>query len=176
MDVTNFLIAEGVKDFSSSYDTNGTNPSTKTPEKNSKQTCFMVLLLQAKNSFYTIQTTCRLSKNFLPCPCKNKSKEILKLSRSQMRRLIELITGQNNLNYVQSKVFPGQVRELCRFCEEENETFAHLINECPCFITMRRDLLKNIPIINTLIWKAKTLLKFSYVEGIDEALAFDRGF
>ena len=36
--------------------------------------------------------TCRLSKNFLPFPNKNKSQEILKLSRSQMQRLIELIT------------------------------------------------------------------------------------
>ena len=32
------------------------------------------------------QQTCRLSKNFLPFPCKRKSKEMLKLSRSQMRR------------------------------------------------------------------------------------------
>ena len=49
-------------------------------------------------------TTCRLSKHFLPYPNKNKSKEILKLSKSQMRRLLELITDQNNLNYVQSKI------------------------------------------------------------------------
>ena len=79
-------------------------------------------------------------KNILPFPCKSKSKEILKLSRSQMQRLLELITGQNNLNYVQSKMYPGQVTELCRFCEEEDETFAHILNECPCFITARRDI------------------------------------
>ena len=79
--------------------------------------------------------TCRLSKNFLPYPDKNKSKELLKLSRSQMRRLLELITGQNNLNYVQSKKFPGDISELCRFCEEEDKTFEHLLNECPCFNT-----------------------------------------
>ena len=63
-----------------------------------------------------------------------------------MRRLLELITGQNNLNYVQSKIYPGEISELCRFCEEEEETFEHLINECPCFITYRRDILKNRPI------------------------------
>ena len=72
-------------------------------------------------------------------------KEILKLSRSQMRRLLELITGQNNLNYVQSKIYPGQVSDLCQFCEEE-ETFAHILNECPCFIIARREILKNKPI------------------------------
>ena len=122
------------------------------------------------------QQTCRLSKNFLPFPCKRKSKEILKLSRSQMRRLLELITGQNNLNYVQSKIYPGVVSELCRFCEEEDETFAHLLNECPCFLTARRDILKNVPIINTLKWKPQTLLAFSNIESIDEALKVDHGF
>ena len=61
---------------------------------------------QLSNTMYKLwkdewinQPTCRLSKNFLPFPCKRKSKEILQLSRSQMRRLLELITGQNNLNY-----------------------------------------------------------------------------
>ena len=122
------------------------------------------------------QQTCRLSKNFLPFPCKRKSKEILKLSRSQMRRLLELITGQSNLNYVQSKIFPGVISELCRFCEEEEETFAHLLNECPCFITARRDILGNIPIINTVKWKPQTLLAFSNLESIDTALRLDQNF
>ena len=120
---------------------------------------------------WSTNSTCRLSKNFLPYPDKNKSKEILKLSRSQMRRLLELITGQNNLNYVQSKIYPGLVSELCRFCEEE-EMFAHLINECPCFNTYRRETLNNKPIIRTLEWKPKTLLDFSYIPAIEEALRF----
>ena len=41
---------------------------------------------------------CRMSKNFLPKPSKAKSKLILNLSRGQMRRLIELITGHSNRN------------------------------------------------------------------------------
>ena len=64
---------------------------------------------------WTNQPTCRLSKNFLPYPFKNKSKEILRLLRSQMPRLIVLISEQNNFNYVQSKIYPGQVSKLCRF-------------------------------------------------------------
>ena len=117
---------------------------------------------------WSTNNTCRLSKNFLPYPDKNKSKEILKLSRSQMRRLLELITGQNNLNYVQSKIYPNLISELCRFCEEEEETFAHLINECPCFNTYRREILNKKPIIKTLKWKPKTLLDFSYIPAIEE--------
>ena len=91
-----------------------------------------------------------------------------------MRRLLELITGQNNLNYVQSKIHPGDISELCRFCEEEDETFAHLLNECPCFLSARRDILRNMPIINTIKWKPQTLLAFSNLEGIDDALRVDQ--
>ena len=122
---------------------------------------------------WTTNTTCRLSKNFLPYPSKSKSKEILQLSRSQMRRLLELITGQNNLNYVQSKIYPDSISELCRFCEEEEETFEHLINECPCFNTYRRDILMNKPIID---WKPKTQLDFSYIPAIENALSFGGDF
>ena len=117
--------------------------------------------------------TCRLSKNFLPKPCPNKSKEILHLSRSQMRRLAEIITGQNNLNYVQSKIYPLDVSELCRFCEEENETFEHLINECPCFRIDRQRLFQDRLIENTLEWKPISLIQFSYIPSINEALSFD---
>ena len=95
---------------------------------------------------------CRMSKNFLPKPSPSKSRLLLHLSRGQMRRLIELITGHSNLNYVQSKIDPINISPLCRFCEEEDEIFAHLLNECPCFLTYRRDILLNKPIINTLSW------------------------
>ena len=109
-------------------------------------------------------------RTFVPRHNKNKSKEILQLSRAQMRRLIGLITEQNNLNYIQSKVNNGQTSELCRFCEEEDETFEHLLNECPCFITYQCEILGNRPIINTLEWKANTLIEFSYIPAIDQAL------
>ena len=116
---------------------------------------------------------CRMSKNFLPKPSKAKSRVLLHLSRGQMRRLIELITGHSNLNYVQSKIEPLNISPLCRFCKEEDETFAHLLNECPCFLSYRRDLLENRPFINTLSWSPNQLLNFSYIPSIDEALTFN---
>ena len=116
---------------------------------------------------------CRQSKNFLPTPDKNKKNEVLKLGRCRLRRLIEVITGHNNLNYLQSKIYPNDVSELCRFCEEEDETFEHLLNECPCFLIDRRDILFNNPIIKTLDWKPSTLLKFANIPVINEALNFE---
>ena len=90
-----------------------------------------------------------------------------------MRRLIEIVTEQNNLNYVQSKIYPEDVSELCRFCEEEDETFEHLLNECPCFIIARRDIMQNVSIINTINWNPKLLLTFSYISAIEDALSFE---
>ena len=74
-------------------------------------------------------TTCRMTKIFFPKPDKNKTKKLLKHGRAYMRRLIECTTGHNYLNYLQSKIYPEDVSELCRFCEEEPETFDHLLNE-----------------------------------------------
>ena len=109
---------------------------------------------------------CRQSKNFLPTPDINKKNEVLKLGRCRLRRLIEIITGHNNLNYPQSKIYPNDVSELCRFCEEEDETFEHLLNECPCFLIDRRDIILNNPIVNTLDWKPNTLLKFASIPAV----------
>ena len=87
-----------------------------------------------------------------------------------MKRLIELITGQNNLNYVQNKVSGGLISELCRFCEEEDETFEHLLNGCPSFTTYRREILENK--VKTLDRKATSILQFANISAIDEALQY----
>ena len=58
-----------------------------------------------------------MTKIFYPHPHKGKSKELLHLSRKQSRRFIEIVTGLNNLNYIQY-IVTGQ-EDLCRFCEED---------------------------------------------------------
>ena len=101
--------------------------------------------------------TCRMTKIFFPNPDKNKTKKLLKHGRAYLRRIIECTTGHNNLHYLQSKIYPEDVSELCRFCEEEKETFDHLLNECPCFQQARFDILHNQPIINTLNWNSEDI-------------------
>ena len=113
-----------------------------------------------------------MSKIFLPEPHIGKSKEILQLARGQMCRLIEIISGHNNLNYLQSKIYPHDVSELCRFCEEEDETFDHLIFECPCFRIARQDIFLDRDFKGTLDWKPHELLKFCNNPQIYEALTF----
>ena len=50
------------------------------------------------------------------------------------------------------------------------------LNECPCFLSARQDILRNIPIINTVKWKPRTLLAFSNIESIDDALKVDQNY
>ena len=77
----------------------------------------------------------------------------------------------NNLNYLQSKIYPQDVSELCRLCEEESGTFDHLLNEC--FQQARFDILHNQPIINTLKWDSGDIIAFSHIPAIDKPMAFE---
>ena len=81
--------------------------------------------------------TCRMTKIFYPNPDRSKAKQLLNLSRKKIRRLIEVITGQNNLHYVQNKI--KKTDHLCRLCEEGEETFDHFVNDCPCLRQARQD-------------------------------------
>ena len=70
-----------------------------------------------------------MSKKLYPHPDKKETKTLLKHGRAYMRRIIECTTGHNNLNYLQHKIYPEDVAELCIFCEEEPETFDDLLIE-----------------------------------------------
>ena len=83
-----------------------------------------------------------------------------------MKRLVELITGHNNLSYFQFKIDPD-VNPMCRFCEEQNETFHHYSTDCPRLRQFRIDTLRDY---NCKLWKPEQLLKFSYIPEINDYL------
>ena len=89
----------------------------------------------------------RMTKIFYPSPCIQKSKTVLKLNRTDLKTFVEITTGQNNLNYLHNKIHNTEL--MCRFCEEEEETFDHLINNCLCFYLDRCEIIKNEPIVNS---------------------------
>ena len=78
------------------------------------------------------------------------------------RRLIEAISGKNNLEYVQNKIKKTDHR--CRLCEEEEETFDHLVNECPCLRQARQDHFGLNKIEKSHIWNIKGILENSRIE------------
>ena len=112
---------------------------------------------------------CRQTKNFFPEPSNKLYKQTAQLSRSSLSLLIKIITGQNNLNYLTNIIYPN-LSELCRLCEEEEETFIHLLNECPVFYKHRFDLLNGLQIVGTLDWKPQTLIKFVQHPQTEEAI------
>ena len=92
----------------------------------------------------------------------------MKLTRKQTTLWVEIITGQNNLNYVQSKM--RNISPICRFCEEEDETFPHLLNECPCFRELRCEiLLSRATALED--WTMENILKFANCKPIKAALS-----
>ena len=118
---------------------------------------------------------CRMSKTFVPKPSPSKSRLLLHLSRGQMHRLIELITAIIILiTYKVKLILSTSPLYVCRFCEEEDETFAHLLNECPCFLTYRRDILLNKPIIKnwTKSHGAQTPPNLTYNTGLKTCLLY----
>ena len=86
-----------------------------------------------------------------------------------MATLIQIITGQNNLNYLTHKINPN-ISDQCRFCEEEEETFIHLLNECPVFHSHRLTLLKGSQVVSTSDWNPFIIIKFANIPEIKHAL------
>ena len=64
------------------------------------------------------------------------------LGRECLRDLVEVVTGHCLLNKHLSmwRVLPTK---SCRLCEEEDETYHHLIYKCPATELARREILKS---------------------------------
>ena len=113
-----------------------------------------------------------MTKLFIKAPNKNQSKYVIKLGRLEMSRYIKLITGHNGLFYFKNKIDPI-ISPTCRFCLEEDETFHHLLMDCPRMRSNREIIfLDSMPDFNSN-WSVRDLLSFSNLTGIREALDGD---
>ena len=117
------------------------------------------------------EKTCRQTRFFFDKISSNRSKEILKMSRGNITRICEIITGHNNLKYCQ--FLQGNFGDYyCRFCEEEIETFIHFVTNCPRLRLMREEILKH-EINGTEAWNVGRVLEFSHIPAIDSFLIQD---
>jgi ribonuclease HI len=107
----------------------------------------------------------KMTKQFLTCPNQQAGKRACNLSKSSLSRLVQLITGHNFLSYFQFKLDPT-INPLCRMCSEENETFYHLLIDCPTLVMLRREMFLDQPPI-TDGWKPWELINFSLEEPIN---------
>ena len=83
-----------------------------------------------------------------------------------MKRLVELISGHNNLSYSQFKV-DQEINLIWRFCEEENETLHNFITSCPRLRQLRLD---SKGLHSPIDWKLNNLIDFSLTPEINDYL------
>ena len=129
-----------------------------------------------KNSVYQLwrqewqdQHSANHARTFYGGPDPVKARYVFKLSRSELGRLVRIVTGHNNLNFFQNKI--GLWHDpFCRFCARGPETITHLLHDCPRFsLTARNVFSRGLP-SSTASWSVREFLLFSYTADIDLAM------
>ena len=69
------------------------------------------------------------------------------------------MTGQNFLAYHQSKV-NFEISKVCRLCEGEEETFIHLITQCPRLEMTRREIFLDKTMGEDHSWSIRRIIRF----------------
>ena len=109
---------------------------------------------------------CRMTKIFYRGPDSRVGKVVGRLSRKDMTLFIHTITGHNNLNYMNSIIIP-QYTPFCRFCEEDDESFQHLYEDCPVFWKQRMAIQGERTGIKN--WTVNKVLEMAKLDDILEA-------
>ena len=115
------------------------------------------------------ETTCRQTRIFFKIIDKQRSKNILKMSRSNVSKLSQMITGYNNLMYHLSNQEP-MLSSLCRLCENGTESFFHLIYECECTERLSLEIMGQEFYEESHTWAVGRILEFSNIPAIDALL------
>ena len=99
------------------------------------------------------------TKFFYPEVETHRAKHLLKHSRSTVQLLTRAITGHNFLAKHQNRIGEAVAPE-CRLCEEDFETFKHLITTCPRLRLSRLEYLGTDNLEHDDGWKIRDILKF----------------
>ena len=86
--------------------------------------------------------TCRQSRRFWPSINLETSKELIKLDRENLSRVIQIISG-HGFNKHHQAVTGRTVDEECRFCLEEDEETWHVVMECPALASVRNSVFES---------------------------------
>ena len=113
------------------------------------------------------------SKFFFPQLDPQKSKKILDYSRCYLQTLVRALTGHNFLAKHQNRI-GNPVAPECRLCEEDKETFIHLLTTCPRLKKPREEIfLDRDPSTH---WEPHQIMRFIKTTVVDDLLAEKEGY
>ena len=110
---------------------------------------------------------CRMTKLFYDGPDRGVGKVVSRLGRSDITLFIHAITGHNNLNYMNSIIILYYT-STCRFCEEEDETFDHIYEDCPALWRERKEILEDKTGFHN--WTVDKVVKMAKIESVEQAM------
>ena len=123
------------------------------------------------DTMWTRYSHARQTKFFYATQDKAKGKSVMAFSRLQLGRYIRIISGTNNLLYHRSNIDPD-INPMCRLCREVQESFIHLITECPALWSEQNAFRGNCGEIEdgATNYKPEHILDFSYLERVNSPL------
>ncbi|XP_063542917.1 uncharacterized protein LOC134751438 [Cydia strobilella] len=114
---------------------------------------------QLHNKYWNEMKTCRQTKEILPELNHKLTKILLKTPRSQLRKIVGLITGHNTLNK-HLHIMGKTDSPMCRACMAEEETTKHILLDCKQVEVYRSKYLGNPCTLKEATSNLKTLLGF----------------
>ena len=120
----------------------------------------MYTFLHAHNDRWAKNPENRIGKLWFDRIDIKRSKQLLSFSKNQLRVLMQVLTGHNDLNYFLHKL--GLVESPMCLCGMREETVEHVVGECLMYIERRKRILNQFVIspTNFSSLNFKKLLKF----------------
>ena len=134
----------------------GPEPFLPVPDAYLKKTIKDKIFSKWNNTWNTTKE-CRQTKLWLPIVTSKVEKYLKSISRPDLSKLVQFITGHCNL--MRHKSLQGNIEPLCRLCKEEEETPWHLATGCPSLMMHRRNTFYG-NILYSVEWSPGQLLRF----------------
>ena len=99
------------------------------------------LMVEEWNAQWAAEQTCRQTKRFWPSVDLEVSRCLLKMSREDLSKVIQVVTGHGWNRYHLCTIGKETI-DICRLCGNCVEDTWHLLNNCPGLLVVRRDLCK----------------------------------
>ena len=141
---------------------------TPIPKKEIKEVV-LAALREIWNEDWGNYNEARMSKMWYSTQDKYRAKEVCRLSRLKLGRLVRIVSGHNALRYY-NHVLDEFLSPACRLCGMADETFHHLATECTETRRCRRDVFGDKNILVNMDWEVDELLEFSYLPRINNML------